>query len=84
MILTVTDVDAALEHLNIARSISVGNPWSAKGIFKTHQHTVFTEVSILLYKVILKQARKCMKTDPHLAIKLSKTARKAALDGNMH
>ncbi|XP_044748880.1 uncharacterized protein LOC123309718 [Coccinella septempunctata] len=77
----ITDVDAALEHLNIARSISVGNPWSAKGIFKTHQKTVFTEVSILLYKVILKQARQCMKYDPHLAIKLCKTARKAALDG---
>lgn len=77
----ITDVDAALEHLNIARSISVGNPWSAKGIYKSHQNTVFTEVSILLYKVILNQARKCMKSDTHLAIKLCKTARKAALDG---
>ncbi|KAL3266739.1 hypothetical protein HHI36_010900 [Cryptolaemus montrouzieri] len=77
----ITDVDAALEHLNIARNMSVGTAWTARGIFQDYQRSIFTEVSILLYLVILKQARKCMKSDTHLAIKLCKMARKAALDG---
>ncbi|KAK9875854.1 hypothetical protein WA026_009641 [Henosepilachna vigintioctopunctata] len=74
-------MEAALEHLNVARSMSVGTSWSARFIFPTYQSIMFTEVSILIHQILLKQAKNCMKKDPHLAIKLSILAEKAALDG---
>ncbi|KAK5643682.1 hypothetical protein RI129_007527 [Pyrocoelia pectoralis] len=74
------DWEKAKSLLIESRALSIGSTWSARRELGSNQETLFVESCILLYKILLIEAKEAMKYDPLKGARICTLAQKRALD----
>ncbi|XP_031339636.1 uncharacterized protein LOC116168108 [Photinus pyralis] len=78
------DYEKAKLLLMESRALSNGSTWSARRELGPYQDSLFVEACILLYRILLIEAKQTMKSDPLKAARICILAQKRALDACDH